>query len=221
MSEFVPDGHKYGLKWAAPWGAAQNTYGGDTKNLFFAPANNYTGYISASTADATHVLYFRLAYDPETKQACAFNSTYVPDLPAQPLADNQVLVRLTFNLARAKYQKVSGGSYPLLFAGLAYGSGYFRIWTNNSQTGSGWDMCFEFSETKEVKVHSFSMAIATQSGSQISAGAGAALYIDDQELPLVGGLVSTVYGDTNVRTIQRIEPGAFTYKNNMGGSMTM
>ena len=124
--EFVPDGHKYGLKWAAPWGAAQNTYGGDTRNLFFsqvvfvasvegvpvtlgldgwymegrdtAPAGN----IGANTADATHVLYFRLAYDPETKQACAFNSTYVPDLPAQPLADNQVLVRLTFNLGSSQ-----------------------------------------------------------------------------------------------------------------------
>ena len=35
MAEFVGDGHKYGLKWAQPWGAAQNTYGGDTRNLFF------------------------------------------------------------------------------------------------------------------------------------------------------------------------------------------
>ena len=136
MAEFVPDGHKYGLKWAAPWGAAQNTYGGDTKNLFFsqvtfvasvegtpvtlgldgwymegrdtAPANNYTGYISASTADATHVLYFRLAYDPETKQACAFNSTYVPDLPAQPLADNQVLVSSSQARPMAQVTSVSG-----------------------------------------------------------------------------------------------------------------
>ena len=243
--EFVPDGHKYGLRWAAPWGAAQNTYGGDTKNLFFsqvvfvasvegvpvtlgldgwymegrdtAPAANYTGYISASAADSTHVLYFRLAYDPETKQACTFNSTYVPDLPAQSLADNQVLVRLTFNLAKAKYQNVSGGAYPYLFAGKTYGSGYFRIWTNASQTGSGWDMCFEFSDAKEVKVHSFSMGIATQSGSQIGAAAGASLYLDDQELSLVGGLVGNTYGDTNVRTIQLIELGAFTYKNNMGG----
>ena len=83
-------------------------------------------------------------------------------------------------------------------------------------------MCFEFSETKEVKVHSFSMSIATQSGSQISAAAGASLYLDDQELPLVGGLTGSVYGETNTRTIQRIEPGAFTYKNNMGGgSMTL
>lgn len=246
MAEFVADGHKYGLRWAAPWGAAQHTYGGDTRNLFFGnttfvvsiggggapvtlgingwyregsetePPNDYTSYITA-TADTTDTVYFRLAYNPETSLKCDFTKTYVPNLPAQTLSDNEVLCRLTFKCAGAKYQKISGGSYPYLFAGTGYGSGYFRIWTNVSTTGSGWDMCFEFDAAKAVTVRSFTMNITTQSGAEISAAAGAALYLDDQELPLVGGLTGAVYGETNTRTIQRIDPLALRYKSAGGG----
>ena len=181
-----------------------------------APAGDYTGYISAPSG-LSDITYWRLAYDPETKQACAYNATYIPDLLSQELANNQVLVRLTFDLPKANYQKISGGSYPQLFAGTTYGSGYFCIWTNGTTAGTNWDLRFEFSAAKEVKVHSLTMNISTQSGAQISATSNAALYLDDQELPLIGGLTGSVYGEANTRTIQRIDPLALLYKSAGGG----
>ena len=236
MAEFVADGHKYGLKWSSPWGPGSNdkslgfsevgfvvSMGGGLKTLgldgWGRPDNVSTGRVQCTAADGQDVVYFRLSYDAETGEACAHNATFITDILDQPLADNQVLVRLTFSYAKSEPSFFNIQQYPLFFA---KGSSflftcYFAV------AGKRWDLCFEFEQSKKVKVHSLTMRIISGKSAQLNASPiktnAVALYLDNVTASVVGaGGNKLPYTDTNnLKTITNILPLALLYKSAGGG----
>ena len=236
MAEFVPDGHKYGFRWATPWGPGNNDKslgfsetgfvvsigGGKSVKLgldgWGRPDNVSTGRVQCTAADGQDVTYFRLAYDADTGEACPYNATFITDILDQPLADNQVLVRLTFSYAKSEPSYFNIQQYPLFFA---KGSSflftcYFAV------AGKSWDLCFEFSGSKKVKVHSLAMRLISGKSAQFAASPiayGALLYLDTTTASVVGaGGNKLPYTDANnLKTIINVLPLALLYKSLGGG----
>lgn len=159
-----------------------------------------------------------MAYDAETGEACPYNATFITDILDQPLADNQVLVRLTFSYAKSEPSYFNIQQLPYLFA---KGSSFiFACYFLSA--GTNWDLCFEFSDSKKVKVSSLTMRLISGKSAQYAPSPiayGALLYLDTTTASVIGaGGNRTPYTDANnLKTIINVLPLALLYKSAGGG----
>ena len=257
MPDFVPDGHKYGWRFAKPWGYQRTitkgkywTYYMDNAELYLRSSKgaqiedrplSLVAYWNDTAYNGTYYMKADVPVSVYLKFSSAENKSPIRASSFAALAqleEGQYLARLTVMHQNPNNDTVFNASDTTGFKALfdaSRGSWVMSVFENTALEDYGWDFCLEFSASSSPNIRSFSFYIGALKGAgSTNLGAPDAstkleIYADDLVAPKIGGCLGsggngTTLDDSCLLAIERIEPCAFTYKNNMGGgggSMTL